>query len=245
MLHALGYAQELRRGMSGFSNFAISFTIISILSGTLTLYSTGINYGGPVEEAWGWPIVSVFVVIVGLGMAEIASKYPTAGGLYYWASKMGGPAWGWFTGWFNLIGQIAITAGIAYGAAVTLDVLLHAWIPAIPATPGSVIGIDPATQWATLLIYAIILAVVAMLNIFGVRLVAFLNDVSVWWHIVGVVLIVVGVVGATIAAQQFNPGAGGVAPAAQVTGSAVRGLNSGGTLFSVNQAFNLTGFPLW
>src|SRR5207245_4810127 len=63
MLHALGYAQELRRGMSGFSNFAISFTIISILSGTLTLYGTGINYGGPVEEAYGWPLVSVFVVI--------------------------------------------------------------------------------------------------------------------------------------------------------------------------------------
>ena len=111
MLHALGYAQELSRKMSGFSNFAISFTIISILSGTLTLYYQGLNYGGFVEEAYGWPIVSFFVIIVGLGMAEIASKYPTAGGLYYWSSKMGGPGWGWFTGWFNLIGQIAITAG--------------------------------------------------------------------------------------------------------------------------------------
>ena len=90
MLHALGYAQDLSRRMSGFSNFAISFTIISILSGTLTLYGTGLNYGGPVIEAYGWPIVSVFVIIVGLGMAEIASKYPTAGGLYYWASSSAG-----------------------------------------------------------------------------------------------------------------------------------------------------------
>ncbi|HWJ32976.1 MAG TPA: hypothetical protein VNR59_11600, partial [Gaiellaceae bacterium] len=90
MLHALGYAQELSRKMSGFSNFAISFTIISILSGTLTLYYQGINYGGPVMEAYGWPVVSFFVLIVGLGMAEIASKYPTAGGLYYWSSKLGG-----------------------------------------------------------------------------------------------------------------------------------------------------------
>src|SRR5205814_673455 len=125
MLHALGYAQELSRKMSGFSNFAISFTIISILSGTLTLYYQGINYGGPVEEAYGWPLVSLFVIIVGLGMAEIASKYPTAGGLYYWASKMGGASWGWFTGWFNLIGQIAITAGIDYGAAVFTDARLQ------------------------------------------------------------------------------------------------------------------------
>jgi amino acid transporter len=249
-LHGLGYAQELFRAMGGFSNFAISFTIISILSGCVTLFYLIPSTSGFAAASIGWPLVTIFVVIVALGMAELASAYPTAGGLYYWSSKLGfrgrgGPAWGWYTGWFNLIGQIAITAGIAYGAAVTLDVLLHAWIPSIPATPGSVTGIDPATQWTTLLIYAIILAVVAMLNIFGVRLVAFLNDVSVWWHIVGVVLIVVGVVGATIAAQQFNPGAGGVAPAVQVTGSAVHGLNSGSTLFSVNQAFNLTGFPIW
>ncbi|MFL5591494.1 MAG: amino acid permease [Ktedonobacteraceae bacterium] len=235
--------------MGGFSNFAISFTIISILSGCVTLFYLIPSTSGFAAASIGWPLVTVFVVIVALGMAELASAFPTAGGLYYWSSKLGfagrgGPAWGWYTGWFNLIGQIAITAGIAYGAAVTLDVLLHAWIPAIPATPGSVAGINPATQWTTLLIYAIILAAVAMLNIFGVRLVAFLNDVSVWWHIVGVILIVVGVVGATIAAQQFNPGAGGVAPAVQVTGSAVHGLNSGSTLFSVNPAFNLTGFPI-
>lgn len=249
-LHGLGYAQELFRAMGGFSNFAISFTIISILSGCVTLFYLIPSTAGYGTASIGWPLVTIFVVIVALGMAELASAFPTAGGLYYWSSKLGfrgrgGPAWGWYTGWFNLIGQVAVTAGIAYGAAVTLDVLLHAWFPSIPATPGSLAGIDPATQWTTLLIYAIILAVVAMLNIFGVRLVAFLNDVSVWWHIVGVLLIVVGVVGATIIGFQFNPGAGGVAPAAQVTGSAVHGLAPASTVFSFDQAFNLTGFPLW
>ena len=180
ILHALGYAQELRRGMSGFSNFAISFTIISILSGTLTLYGTGINYGGPIEEAYGWPLVSVFVIIVGLGMAEIASKYPTAGGLYYWASKMGGPAWGWFTGWFNLIGQIAITAGIDYGAAIFADALLNLlWPGTFHATPHEIIAV-----------YGAILALHALMNIFSVKLVALLNDISVWWHVLGVAIIV-------------------------------------------------------
>ena len=77
ILHALGYAQELSRSMGGFSNFAISFTIISILSGTLTLYYLGLGYGGPVMEAYGWPIVSFFVLIVGLGMAEIAARFET------------------------------------------------------------------------------------------------------------------------------------------------------------------------
>ncbi|HEX6490821.1 MAG TPA: amino acid permease [Gaiellaceae bacterium] len=180
ILHALGYAQELRRGMGGFSNFAISFTIISILSGTLTLYSTGINYGGPVMEAYGWPLVSLFVIIVGLGMAEIASKYPTAGGLYYWSSKMGGPVWGWFTGWFNLVGQIAITAGIDYGAAIFSDALLNLlWPGTFHSTPHEIIYV-----------YAVILGLHALMNIFSVKLVAFLNDISVWWHVFGVGIIV-------------------------------------------------------
>ncbi len=182
MLHALGYAQELSRGMGGFSNFAISFTIISILSGTLTLYYLGLGYGGPVMEAYGWPIVSVFVLIVGLGMAEIASKYPTAGGLYYWSSKMGGPGWGWFTGWFNLIGQIAITAGIDYGAATFTDALLQLLWPST----------FKGTAHEVIYVYAVILALHVLLNVLSVRLVAFLNDVSVWWHIGGV-LIIVGV----------------------------------------------------
>jgi amino acid transporter len=180
ILHALGYAQELRRSMSGFSNFAISFTIISILSGTLTLYYQGLNYGGPVMEAYGWPLVSLFVLIVGLGMAEIASKYPTAGGLYYWASKLGGAGWGWFTGWFNLIGQIAITAGIDYGAAVFTDALLQLLWP----------GTFDGNSHEVIYVYAAILAVHALMNIFSVRLVALLNDVSVWWHVLGVLIIV-------------------------------------------------------
>src|SRR5437660_11805753 len=114
-LHAMGYAQELFRAMGGFSNFAISFTIISVLSGCLTLFYLIPLDGGFTAASIGWPLVTVFVVIVALGMAELASAYPTAGGLYYWASKLGGPAWGWFTGWFNLICQVAVTAGIDYG----------------------------------------------------------------------------------------------------------------------------------
>lgn len=225
-LHAMGYAQELFRAMGGFSNFAISFTIISVLSGCLTLFATGITTSGFAAGSIGWPLVTVFVVIVALGMAELASAYPTAGGLYYWASKLGGPAWGWFTGWFNLVGQVAVTAGIDYGLAVSIDVLLNAWFPSVPATLGSVAGIDPATQWTTLAIYAVVLALHALLNIFGVRIVAYLNDLSVWWHIVGVILIGGGVVLAAL--LHPNPP-----------------LNSAGVLFSVDPKYNGTGFPTW
>ena len=117
-LHELGYAQELKRGMSGFSNFAVSFTIISILSGCLTLFGLGMFLGGPASSAYGWLLVGLMVTFVGLAMAEVCSSYPTAGGLYYWSAKLAkknGPAWAWFTGWFNLLGQVAITAGIDFG----------------------------------------------------------------------------------------------------------------------------------
>jgi amino acid transporter len=248
-LHGLGYAQELFRAMGGFSNFAISFTIISILSGCVTLFYLVPTTSGFAAASLGWPLVTIFVIIVALGMAELASAYPTAGGLYYWASKLGGPGWGWFTGWFNMIGQFGITAGIAYGAAVTIDTLLHAWFPGVAATaPAFTNGaylLNVATQSTTLLIYAIVLAVVALLNIFGVRIVAFLNDVSVGWHIVFVVVIALGVIIATIAAFQFNPSSAGVCCAAQVAGSHVVGFNGPGRVFAIDNNFNTTGFPIW
>src|SRR5881628_3519552 len=124
-LHRLGYAQELFRSMGGFQNFAISFTIISILAGCLTSYYIAFSQGGPVAITWGWLIVGAFCTIVALAMAEIASTYPTAGGLYFWSSRLGTPAWGWFTGWFNLIGQIAVTAAIGFGCAIFGTSLLN------------------------------------------------------------------------------------------------------------------------
>ena len=180
-LHELGYAQELRRRMSGFSNFAVSFTIISILSGCLTLYGYGMNTGGPAIIVWGWPIVGVMTLMVGLSMAEVCSSFPTAGGLYYWAAKLArknGPAWSWFTGWFNFLGQVAITAGIDFGCAFFINALLNlVW------------GVSTA-HWVTILIFAGVLFVHGVMNQFGIRLVALLNNVSVWWHILGVLIIV-------------------------------------------------------
>ncbi len=181
MLHNLGYAQELRRRMSGFSNFAVSFTIISILSGCLTLYYFGMDEGGPAIIVWGWPVVGIMTLLVGLAMAEVCSSYPTAGGLYYWAAKLAprnGPAWSWFTGWFNFIGQVAVTAGIDFGAAFFINKFLSLQF-----------GLGSA-PWETIGIFAIVLAIHGLLNQFGIRLVALLNDVSVWWHIVGVLVIV-------------------------------------------------------
>src|SRR6476469_1956360 len=116
-LHKLGYAQELLRSLGGFSNFAISFSIISILTGAVILYDYGLAGAGTAAVMIGWPLVTVFVLLIAASMGEIASAYPTAGGLYYWASRMKGKNWGWWTAWLNLIGQFAIVAGLNYAAA--------------------------------------------------------------------------------------------------------------------------------
>src|ERR1700740_1452988 len=180
-LHELGSREELRRGSAGFSNFAVSFTIISILSGCLTLYGYGMNTGGPAIIVWGWPIVGLMTLMGGLAMAEGCSSFPAAGGSYSWSAKLArtrGPAWSWFTGWFNFLGQVAITAGIDFGCAFFINAF------------GALVWGWSTAHWVTILIYAIVLLVHGLLNQFGIRLVALLNDVSVWWHIVGVLLIV-------------------------------------------------------
>ncbi len=180
-LASLGYKQELNRSWSSFSNFAISFSIISILAGCFTTFGQAWNNGGPVAIAWGWPVISIFILIIGFTMSELVSAYPTSGGIYWWASKMGGPAAGFFTGWLNLIGLLAVTASVAYGCATFLDLTL-----------GTL-----STGWAedyslkrVFVMFIVIVAIAALLNIFSGHLLAVVNNISVWWHVGGVAIIV-------------------------------------------------------
>jgi amino acid transporter len=173
-LGTFGYAQELFRAMGGFSNFALSFSIISILTGAVTLYQHGLVMGGPAEMAFGWPLVALFTMTVALSMAELASAVPTSGAMYHWACRLGGRGWGWFTAWFNIAGQLAAIAGIDYGAALFVTPLVDM----------------PLTSSGVLTVYAAILLSHAVINHFGIRLVARLNDFSVTVHVVGVAVIV-------------------------------------------------------
>ena len=111
-----------------------------------------------------------------MAMGEIASSMPTAGALYYWSSQLGSPAWGWFTGWFNLVGQIAVTAAIDYGAAIFTTALLNLWFP-------NVVGTDTSTIFV---VYTVIMALHIALNLLNINLLAMLNTISAWWHMAGV-----------------------------------------------------------
>lgn len=174
-LHGFGYAQQLFRDMGGFSNFAISFSIISILTGAVTLFGYGLGKAGPAVNGIGWPLVTIFVLFVAGAMGELASALPTSGSLYHWSSVLGGAGWGWFTAWFNMVGQFAITAGIDYGVALFLTPLL---------------GLE-TTYTNLMLVYGGVLLTHGLLNHFGIRLVARANDFSAWYHMVGVAILVI------------------------------------------------------
>ncbi|MGK2954543.1 MAG: amino acid permease [Solirubrobacterales bacterium] len=186
-LAELGYTQSLDRAWSSFSNFAISFTIISVLAGCFTTYQVAWNAGGPIAISWGWPIICGLILLVAVSMSELVSKYPTAGGIYYWASDLGGKTWGWFTGWFNLIGLVGVTASVVYGSAAFLNTVLQIY------------GLDIGfmnfsdTEHAlreTFILFAIILAIHSLINIYSSPLVAQMNNLSVWWHVFGVAVII-------------------------------------------------------
>ena len=172
-LARLGYAQELLRRMGTFSSFAVSFSIISVLTGCITAYSSAIGPGGPAALGIGWPLVSAGTLLVALAMGELASAFPTAGALYHWSALLGGPGWGWMTAAVNIVGQVAIVAAIDYGCATELAATL---------------GLSSTMSFVLL---AVILASHALVNIFSVRLVAWLNDFSAVVHVLGVVVIVV------------------------------------------------------
>jgi amino acid transporter len=185
-LAELGYKQELERAWSSFSNFAISFTIISVLAGCFTTYGQAWNNGGPVAISWGWPIICALVLMVAFSMSELASAYPTAGGPYWWAAKLGGPQWSWFTGWFNVVGLLAVVASVDYAAATFGSTLFNLW--------GLDLGVinfaDDVTLGEIFAVFVVILAIHALINIYSSHLVALFNNISVFWHVVGVAVII-------------------------------------------------------
>ncbi|MCJ1391527.1 hypothetical protein MMC18_004391 [Xylographa bjoerkii] len=177
-LAEIGYKQELKRDWSLLHNFGISFSIISVVTGITTLFSYGLNTGGPGVMSVGWIVVSFFTMFVGLGMAEIVSAIPTSGGPYFWAARLApvkhAAFASWITGWFNLLGQVAVTTGISFGLAgliSTTATINTAYAP----TAGKTIGI-----------YAAILISHGMVNSFGVHILRYLNDTSIILHSVGV-----------------------------------------------------------
>ena len=185
-LAELGYKQELHRGWSAFTNFAISFTIISVLAGCFTAFPFAWQNGGPIAVSIGWPVICAFVLMVAVSMAELTSKYPTAGGPYWWAHDLGGKGWSWMTGWFNIVGLIGIVASVGYGAALFLNALLGLYGLDIF---GINFGDGKHILGETFFLFLLIMLLYTLVNIFADRLLALINNISVGWHLLGVAVI--------------------------------------------------------
>lgn len=165
-LHKFGYAQELARVLGGFSNFAISLSIICILAGGITSFHVGYGSVGGASIGIGWPLVGLFALCVAATMGQIASAFPTAGGLYHWAAMLGGRGWGWVTAWFNLAGLVAVLAAINVGT------FRFAW---------GAFADEPPKAGVELAVVAAITASHAIINHLGIRVTRVLTDFSGWW----------------------------------------------------------------
>ncbi|KAG1177911.1 hypothetical protein G6F70_001038 [Rhizopus microsporus] len=138
-----------------------------------------------VVMVWGWVIVAFFTMAVALAMAEISSAYPTSGGLYWWAARLStkkyAPFASWMTGWFNLIGQFAVTAGINYGIASMLAAVISVgtngtWVPTVGATVGLHIAMC-FTQ--------------GIANSLGPKVTSAINTFSTWWQVIAPAVIMI------------------------------------------------------
>ncbi|EOO04205.1 putative apc amino acid permease protein [Phaeoacremonium minimum UCRPA7] len=211
-LAQFGYKQELRRDWGLAHNFGVSFSIISVITGITTLFSYGLNTGGPGVMSVGWIIVSFFTLMVATAMAEIVSAIPTSGGPYFWAALLAPPRWSpfaaWLTGWFNLLGQVAVTTGISFGLAGLIATVATVQNPSYEPSPAKTIGI-----------YAAVLVSHGLVNTFGVHVLRYLNNVSIFLHSVGVTVLCIAVLAkapthkpASFVFSTFYDGTGGDGP---------------------------------
>jgi amino acid transporter len=199
-LRRLGYAQELRRRMSAFSNFAISFSTICILAGGITSLQLGVSAVGGAAAGIVWPVGVAFSLIVALCMAQVASAFPTAGGLYHWSAILGGKGWGWATAWFNLGGLVFVTAAVNVG---TYTLFVNFVGPMLGIDPPRWLGTGQEISGHQIAGVAVISLSHALLNHFGIRVTTVLTDLSGWLILAVALLLTVAMLHA---ATRFDPG---------------------------------------
>jgi urea carboxylase system permease len=175
-LARFGYKQELRRALGVYSSFAVAFSYISPSTGIFTLFILGIGLAGP-AFFWSWPIVVVGQLLVGLNFAEVSAHFPVAGSVYQWTKYLSNRTYAWFTGWIYLFAGVLTVAAVVATVPLVLIPLLN--------NIGMSIGTDPDTERN---VAAIVLLSTTLLSIFGVRIVAFVNNTGVVFEILGMVV---------------------------------------------------------
>jgi len=211
VLGKFGYKQELLRQMGGFSNFAISFSIISILTGLISMFGYGISLVGGFAY-FTWVVVAFFQLFNAVSMGEMASSFPLAGGLYPWARHLASPRIGWWVGWINMIAWWAVSVAIDFSLGTLLAG--SGWFGLKYNVPTMVI------------LTLVIMAIQMVMNIFGIKVVSWFNNFSVWVHMIG-----------TVALLTLLLILGNAHPFAQFTGVTPDGTNVGSSFGTFMVAF--------
>jgi len=178
VLHEMGYAQELSRRMGAFQNFAISFAIICIVAGGLTAFPAALSAGGGAAIGVMWVIGSIFALVVAVAMGQIASSYPTAGGIYHWASIFGGRGFGWAAAWFNLLGLLFVVSSVNWGLFNLFRDLFLAQVVGMDVTNWVPSGEFSTGWWVQTIFITLVTAVQALLNHRFIRLTTIVTDFS-------------------------------------------------------------------
>jgi urea carboxylase system permease len=169
-LAKFGYDQELSRSLGFFSNFAVAFSFISATTGIFGLFYYGLDTGGP-AFIWSWPLVFAGQLLVALTFAEVSSHYPLAGGIYQWCKHLLGTTYAWFAAWFYLIALLVTIAAVDFGAAPVITSLLRI----------------EDTRWTLSIIAIVFVVLQTILNLYGVKIMAFVNNIGTVTEIVGMV----------------------------------------------------------
>jgi amino acid transporter len=191
-LAKFGYKQELNRALGFFSNFAIAFSFISATNGFYALFWYGLDVGGPAALVWSWPIVVFGQLMVALTFAEAASHYPLAGGVYQWAKHLVNGSYGWFAAWMFAFAVLIAVAGVAIGASPIVC---------------SLAGWSGTSQQLFWIAFAFIVGSM-VLNIYGVKITAFFNNIGTVTEIIGLVVIAIALYAAVISGHGQHQGGG-------------------------------------
>ena len=189
ILHGMGYAQELHRRMGLFQNFAISFSIICILAGGITAFPLSLSGAGGASLGIGWPIACVFALMVAMALGQIASAYPTAGGIYHWASMLGNRGFGWTAAWLNLLGLLFVVSSVNFGLFLLFRDLLLEFALGVDVSGWKSAAMFDHGWWVQTVFLTVVTLSQAAINHYGIGLTSKLTDISGYLIFIGAIVL--------------------------------------------------------
>lgn len=190
-LHSMGYSQELSRRMGLFQNFAISFSIICILAGGITAFPLSLSAAGGASLGIGWPIASVFALLVACALGQVASAYPTAGGIYHWASILGNKGYGWAAAWLNLLGLMFVVSSVNFGVFLLFRDLFLVEVMHMDVTAWTSAAMFDQGWWIQTIFISAVTVLQAIINHRGIKLTTLLTDFSGYLIFIAAIILIV------------------------------------------------------